>query len=69
MNQNDQNEEYDIKRMIKARKRLYKKYKSGNDQSVKKKHDRLNQKIKGQLKTKFNDYVNGILEEKHQIKA
>ena len=54
---------YDIKRMIKARKRLYKKYKNGNDQTIKKKHDKLSQKIKGQLQTKFNDYVNGILEE------
>ena len=54
---------YDIKRMIKARKRLYKKCRSGNDQTIKKKHDKLSQKIKGQLKTKFNDYINGILEE------
>ena len=54
---------YDIKRMIKARKRLYKKCKSGNDQTTKKKHDKLSQKIKGQLKTKVNDYINGILEE------
>ena len=54
---------YDIKRMIKASKRFYKKYKNGNDQTIKKKHDKLSQKIKGQLKTKFNDYVNGILEE------
>ena len=37
---------YDIKRMIKARKRLYKKYKSGNDQTIKKKHDKLSQKSK-----------------------
>ena len=54
---------YDIKRMIKARKRLYKKYKNGNDQTIKKKHDKLSLKNKGLIKTKFNDYVNGIPEE------
>eukprot|EP00794_Sanderia_malayensis_P005534 gene5533-6219_t len=49
--------------MIKARKRLYKKYKSDNDQAIKKKHDKLSHKIKEQLKSKFNEYINGILEE------
>ena len=54
---------YDVKRMIKARERLYKKYKSGSDQAIKKKHDKLSHKIKERLKSKFNEYTNGILEE------
>ena len=54
---------YKIKRMIKARNRLFKKYKCDSDQAIGEKHDKLNQKIKEQLKSQFNDYLIGILNE------